>query len=259
MKVRFIIVLLIFFSKLSAQDTSLYQRHLLVKGSDSLPYRLLLPDNYDASKKYPLILFLHGSGERGNDNNLQLKHCAAFFVRDSIRRNYPAIVVFPQCSARDNWNSLVFSFDTSFTRSSFEYIHDSTPTRSMQMVIRLLSSLQHNYSVDKNRIYVGGLSMGGMATFEIANRKPKLFAAAFPICGGGDPASASRIKKINWWIFHGMKDKLVPAELSKIMAEAIQAKGGSVKLSLYPNAGHFVWDIAFSEPNLMQWLFDQQK
>lgn len=249
----------LFFTFSWAQDKSAYEKHWLVKGGDTLPYRLLLPKNYDASKEYPLILFLHGSGERGNDNEAQLVHGWKLFLQDSIRENYPAIVVFPQCSKNSYWSNVDFRYDTVTKKRTFLFPEKGEPTVAMRLLIDLLDELEDKYKLDDDRFYVGGLSMGGMGTFELVRRKPKMFAAAFPICGGANPLTAKKLKRPSWWIFHGLKDDVVPPELSQQMADAIKAKGAEVKLTLYPAANHNSWDPAFAEKDLLPWLFAQKK
>jgi predicted peptidase len=241
-----------------SQDLSLYQKMNFVKGKNILPYRLLLPENYDASKKYPLILFLHGSGERGNDNEAQLIHGAGLFLRDSIRKKYPAIIVFPQCDTGSFWSNV--KIDRSKTdETRFGFQAGGKPTLSMELLQQLLKEIVKKYPVQKKQLYVGGLSMGGMGTFEIVYRNPGLFAAAFPICGGADAASAPKLKKTNWWIFHGAKDDVVLPVFSQRVVTALQNIQASVKFTLYPEANHNSWDSAFSEPGLMAWLFSNKK
>lgn len=260
MKQLLLLILGLFLSHLSfSQDRSLYEKHLFVNGNDTMPYRLLLPENYDSSKEYPLIVFLHGSGERGSDNEKQLVHGSTLFLRDSIRKKYPAIVVFPQCSDSSYWSNVKFVYDSTNKRVGFNFSINEQPTVAMQLLLGLIEQLQHNYQLNEKQFYVGGLSMGGMGTFELVARKPKLFAAAFPICGGGDPVTAKTLIKVNWWIFHGLKDDVVLPEFSKTMAAAIQNNGGDAKLTLYPNANHNSWDAAFAEKELLSWLFAQHK
>lgn len=252
-----ITLLFISFSGL-AQNLSAYEKHLFIQNSDTLPYRLLLPENYDAGKKYPLILFLHGSGERGNDNELQLVHGAKFFLKDDVRKKFPAIIVFPQCPLNSFWSNLNFKADSAGKRI-FNFQSTAAPSLGMKLANELLLQVIKKYPVNKKKVYVGGLSMGGMGTFEIAARNPKLFAAAFPICGGGDPATAKNIRKIKWWVFHGAKDDVVPPSFSATMVNALRKAHANVKFSLYPNANHNSWDAAFAEPELLNWLFAQHK
>lgn len=250
--------LLIICSLCQAQNEA-YEKHWHIEGSDTLPYRLLLPKNYDVTKKYPMIFFLHGSGERGNDNEAQLVHGADLFLRDSIRKNYPAIVVFPQCAASSYWSNVNITVDSSKKTRSFNFSSEVKPTVAMELVIGLLTELQNKYHPDKKHLYVGGLSMGGMGTFELVRRKPEMFAAAFPICGGANPNTAKQITKTHWWIFHGLKDNVVNPEFSKAMAAALKANGADVKLTLYPEANHNSWDSAFAEKDLLPWLFSNHK
>ena len=243
---------------LSAQTNNAYEKHWLVQGNDSLPYRLLLPENYDASKKYPLIFFMHGAGERGNDNEAQLIHGAKLFLQAGVRRQYPAIVVFPQCPKNSYWSSVNFKID-SLGKRTFLFNAGAEPTMAMKLANALLHQIINKYPVQQKKVYAGGLSMGGMGTFEIVYRNPGLFAAAFPICGGGDPSSARQLKKTKWWVFHGANDDVVPPAYSQEMVTALQESKARVKFTLYPNANHNSWDAAFAEPGLLSWLFAQKK
>lgn len=246
-----------FFAK--AQDKSLFKKEIYVSGTDTLPYRILLPLNYDASKKYPLILVLHGAGERGNNNEAQLVHGSYLFLKDSVREQFPAIVVFPQCPATSFWSNVKFKFDTATKNRSFEFQSEGEPTIAMKLAQELLYKVIKDYPINKKQIYVGGLSMGGMGTFEIVRRNPKLFAAAFPICGGGAAATAPAMKKVKWWVFHGDVDAVVPAAWSQEMVDALKVAGADVKYSLYPGVNHNSWDNAFAEPGLLPWLFSIKK
>lgn len=252
------VIFLFFAFALTAQTNSAYEKHWLVQGNDSLPYRLLLPENYDATKKYPLIFFMHGAGERGNDNEAQLVHGAKLFLKEDVRKNFPAIVVFPQCPQNSYWSNVSFKMDSEGKRQ-FVFNANTEPSITMKMANDLLHQIIKGYSVQKKQVYIGGLSMGDMGTFELVYRNPKLFAAAIPICGGGDPAIAKKVRKVKWWVFHGAKDDVVPPINSEIMVAALKEAGSSVKFSLYPDANHNSWDAAFSEPELMPWLFAQRK
>jgi predicted peptidase len=251
--------LMSFVFAVKAQDKSLFKKEIYVSGSDTLPYRILLPLNYDVSKKYPLILVLHGAGERGNDNESQLVHGSYLFLKDSVRQQYPGIVVFPQCAANSFWSNAEFKFDSATGKGRLYFLAAGEPTLSMKLAQELLKKIIDDYPVNKKQIYVGGLSMGGMGTFEIVRRNPQLFAAAFPICGGGATATATLIKKVKWWVFHGDADDVVPPNLSVEMVEALKAAGADVKFSLYPGVNHNSWDNAFAEPELLQWLFSIKK
>jgi predicted peptidase len=243
---------------LAAQDFSLYQKKWLVQGKDTLPYRLLLPANYDLKKKYPVVFFLHGSGERGSDNEKQLVHGGDLFLKPDVRKDFPAIIVFPQCPEKTSWSNVEVKTGTGGKRT-FDFKKDGDPTKAMALLENLIQAVLYEYPVDRDRVYVGGLSMGGMGTFEVVRRHPKLFAAAFPICGGANTATAKKLKRPEWWIFHGAKDDVVPPQLSADMAAALKRKRASVKFTLYPTANHNSWDVAFAEKDLLPWLFAAHK
>ncbi len=243
---------------LLAQDNSLYEKKLFIIKQDTMPYRLLLPENYDPGKKYPMILFLHGSGEKGNNNTAQLVHGGFLFIRDSIRKKYPAIVIIPQCARKSNW------VDDDRTKDSagkdvLVMPPDAKPTSAMQLLQKLVKNIIRSYPVNKKQIYVGGLSLGGMGTYDIVKRNPRLFAAAFPICGAVDVSAAPKLKHVKWWVFHGENDNVVSPEFDKNLVAVMKQRNIPVKFTLYPNTGHNSWDKAFEEPTLFSWLFSNSK
>ncbi len=243
-----------------AQNLSLFERHTFIHNSDTLPYRILYPVNFDPTKKYPVIFLLHGAGERGNDNEAQLKYGPKLFLNDTVRTKYPAIVVFPQCPREpDYWSNVKFDTDSN-SKDVFIFQAGGDPTHAMHSLLGLLDQVLEKPFVDKHRVYVAGLSMGGMGTFEILRRKPNVFAAAFAICGGDNILNAKiYAKKVPLWIFHGAKDNVVPYNHSMVMVTAIKAAGGKPKFTLYPNDGHNSWEDAFAEPDLLPWLFGNRK
>ena len=257
--ISLLILAVIIYSSSYAQENALFLKYLFIQKGDTLPYRILVPDNYDPENKYPLVIFLHGSGERGNDNEKQLSHGAELFLRDSIRKKYPAIVVFPQCSENSYWSNVNIVTDEVSGKRTFEYLTNSKPTVAMNLLLNLMDDLKRKYSIQRKKIYISGLSMGGMGSFEIVRRRPKLFAAAMPICGGANPATAKGLLKTKWWIFHGEKDDVVNPQYSKDMAAAILNEGGTAKLTIYPYANHNSWDSAFAENNFMHWMFSNSK
>lgn len=228
------------------------------KGGLELPYRILLPENYNPRTKYPLVMFLHGAGERGNDNEAQLVHGSSLFL--SKRSEFPAIVVFPQCRKDSFWSSVKIDRNQD-PNNRFNFDYSSTKqTEDLTAVIELISDLQKQHKIDKKRVYVMGLSMGGMGTFEALTRHPKLFAAGIPICGGGDTKLVGNFAgKVPVWVFHGADDSVVPADCSRSMVKAIESAGGKVKYTEYPKVNHNSWDNAFAEPELLSWLFKQKK
>jgi len=253
-----IVIFFLFFiclaGRLSAQDFSVYKKKEFVFKGDTMPYRLLLPEHYEQGKKYPMILFLHGSGEKGNDNAKQLVHGGTLFLRDSLRKKYPAIVLIPQCPQKSNWVD-----DKRIKDSAGKYIlimaPHLKPTAAMVVLQKLVKNIIRNYPVNKKQLYVGGLSLGGMGTYDIVKRNPKLFVAAFPMCGAVDAVAAPKYKHVNWWIFHGANDRNVSPEFDKNLVYDMQQINIPVKYTLYPNTGHGCWDKAFDEPNLFNWMF----
>lgn len=242
---------------LHAQDTTVFKAGTHKYEEGELKYRVLYPKGYQKSRQLPLLIFLHGAGERGGDNKKQLTHGSKLFVDN--REKYPAIVIFPQCPKDDYWANVEAERDTEGNRH-FNFKTGKKPTLAMSGVISLVDSLLGLSIINPEQVYVGGLSMGGMGTFEIVSRMPKTFAAAFAICGGGNPKSAKKYaRRVPFWIFHGAKDDVVPPGHSKEMAEAIKKYGGQAKLTIYPEANHNSWDSAFAEPQLLPWLFSNTK
>lgn len=251
-------ILLMFPVLLSAQTTEVFEKEQFVDGNDTLKYRILYPKDFSKKKKYPVVLFLHGAGERGDDNKAQLVHGSSLFLKEEVRKDFPAIVIFPQAPKEDYWAKVEVKRDT--MPFQFDFKNKEKPTQSLKLVMELMDSIVKKKFVNKDRVYVGGLSMGGMGTYEIIFKKPEMFAAAFAICGGANPEISSAYPKgFPIWIFHGEKDDIVPSGLSKAMAREINHHGGNAKLSLYPEDNHNSWDSAFSEPYLLPWLFSQKK
>ncbi len=197
-------------------------------------YLLYLPADYgkEKDKKWPLMLFLHGAGERGTDVQLVAKHGPPKLVAEG--KELPFIIVSPQVAPGEGWDS---------------------PTLK-----KLLDDVRAKYSVDSNRLYLTGLSMGGYGTWEMATRYPDLFAAIAPICGGGDPSRARRIAKLPIWVFHGEDDKTVPIAQSERMVEALKTAGATdVQFTRYPNTGHDSWVKAYNDPKLFEWFLSHEK
>lgn len=247
---------LLTFSMLSQE--SLYEEMSYVKGSDTLLYRIMYPKDFSESNPYPLVLFLHGAGERGSDNQKQLVHGSKLFTSTINRGAFPAIVIFPQCPQESYWSNA--DVDRSSYPIKLVFPKDKAPTKPMEMVMSLMDELVSKSFVNEQKVYVGGLSMGGMGTFEILSRKPDMFAAAFAICGGGNSELAENYAtKIPMWIFHGSKDDVVNPQLSIDMVSAILKYGGKPNFTLYADDNHNSWDSAFSEPKLLLWLFSKTK
>jgi len=220
---------------------------------NTLPYRLMKPENIESKKTYPLVVFLHGAGERGSDNTAQLVHGMDDFASPAFRQRFPAFVLAPQCPQEERWVEVDWSAER----------HNAPvdPGKTMAAAIELIEQTIKEHPVDTNRIYVTGLSMGGFGTWDLMARRPELFAAAMPICGGGDtrPAFVSKIKHIPTWVIHGDKDTVVRYQRSKEMVEALQRAGGKPKFTTRKNVGHNSWTDTYRDPTFIQWMFAQKK
>lgn len=194
-----------------------------------LNYLLYLPKDYEQKEKVPLMLFLHGAGERGDDLELVKVHGPAKLVEQG--KEFPFAIVSPQCPKNKRWE----------------------PTD----LIALLDEIISKYKIDENKIYVTGLSMGGNGTWKLAAEIPDRLAAIIPICGWGDPFTAFMMGKLPIWVFHGAKDVVVPISSSEIMVEYIKKAGGDVKFTVYPDANHDSWTETYNNPEIYEWLLNQ--
>jgi predicted peptidase len=255
---NFLIIILLI-SGLSIVGQPSFEKEIFKNRNGEILCRIQYPKNFSESKTYPLVLFLHGAGERGDDNERQLLHGGKLFINEENRAEFLAIVVFPQCPKEDYWASVERTRNI-YGERQFNFDNSNPPTQSMQSLLSMADSLVDLSFVDQQRIYVMGLSMGGMGTFEIVRRRPDMFAAAIPICGGGDPKDVSSYSdKTNFWIFHGAKDDVVFPQHSVNMAYALTKAGATPRFTLYKNANHNSWDSAFDESQLLHWLFSQTK
>ncbi|RNL51042.1 carboxylesterase family protein [Pedobacter jejuensis] len=257
-KIFLTIFLMAFILFLKAQDFNQYASGNYIKGKDSIYYRILFPDNFNPSQKYPVVFFLHGSGERGSNNESQLVHGGKLFLKDDVRKKFPAIIIFPQCPANDYWANVNIAPNEQGKRT-FAFVEGGKPTKAMHALKNMVKDFLKKPFVNKEQVYVGGLSMGGMGTFELLRRQRKTFAAAITICGGDNTNNIEKYKKIPLWIFHGGKDDVVDPAYSIAISERLKTVGDEVKFTLYPNANHNSWDSAFAEPDLLPWLFGHKK
>jgi len=207
------------------------------KKSMQINYLLYLPDQYLESKvHWPLILFLHGAGERGDDlEKVKIHGPPKLIAREG--REFPFVIVSPQCPEDDWWSNEL----------------------QIETLNVLLNDIISRYRIDKQRIYVTGLSMGGFGTWRLAIEYPDKFAAIAPICGKGNPAKAARISHLPVWVFHGADDKIVPLKSSQEMVEALEKAEGNVKFTVYPDAGHDSWTQTYNNPELYQWFLKHKR
>lgn len=208
------------------------QRH--VTSTDSYNYLLFLPDglypdgdrNEIQQPLLPTILFLHGAGQRGSDLDDVRKHGVAKVVEQQA--DFPFFVISPQCPRREYWN--------------------------IERLSTLLDEVIASCAVDPDRVYLTGLSMGGYGTWHLAAAQPERFAAIAPICGGGNPQAAGKLKNLPVWAFHGAKDNVVPLSESEIMVSALKVHNGNVKFTVYPEANHDSWTQTYNNPELYEWF-----
>ena len=231
---RFIIVSILLCASGNSQQRKI-KSDIIEKNNISLDYLFYLPEDYknDKDKKWPTILFLHGMGERGDDLELVKIHGIPKIVNS--KKDFQFIAISPQCPIDFVW-------------------------RDEEMLIALESLLLKiikNFRVDKSRLYVTGLSMGGRGTWAIAAHRPDLFAAAAPICGGGDPATASRLTKLPFWVFQGALDEVHFPKESEIMIKSLKNKGGEVRYTLYPELHHDSWTITYDNSELYKWFLSK--
>ncbi|MRT94385.1 prolyl oligopeptidase family serine peptidase [Ancylomarina sp. 16SWW S1-10-2] len=250
-KLSTLLIILFYFGSMtnlfSQSSLFSYEKYSNANG-DTLNYRQLFSD-YDTESKYPLVIFLHGSGERGDDNESQLKWGVMNFASSQNMKMYRPIVIAPQCPKGMSWGN--FSYE--------DMTIQSTPSKPMELLIELINEAKLKLPVDTNRIYITGLSMGGFGTFDAISRYPNLFAAAVPVCGGGDVSKAPAISHLPIWIFHGALDTTVNPALSQNMVKALTLAGAHPGYTQYPEAGHFSWIAAYSDAMMMEWLFSQRK
>lgn len=204
-------------------------------GGATVKYVVYVPKGYSAEKPHPTILFLHGSGEQGDDGRKQ----AEVGLGNAIRKaedKWNFIAVFPQKPrARGGWMD-----------------HE-------KLILDVMEKTKKEYKVDEKRYYITGLSMGGMGTWALTCKYPEMWTAAAPICGRGNPADAAKIKDLPIWNFHGDKDNAVPLKGSQDMIDAVKAAGGNPKFTIYPGVGHNSWDKAYQEEKLHEWFLEQVK
>lgn len=196
-------------------------------------YLVSLPDGYEKSKdRVPLVLFLHGAGERGND--VQKVKVHGVIKEIAKGRKVPAVVVAPQCEERGWWDA--------------------------DALTSLVDFLERKYRIDKNRIYVTGLSMGGFGTWALGMRNPGRFAALAPICGGGDPTEVAKIANVPMWVTHGDEDKAVPVSESQKMVDATRAAGNQrIQFTVIKGGQHDVWTDVYAADRFYEWMFAQRR
>ncbi len=239
------------FSHSSSPDGEGFTKRTYVADSDTLCYRLLYPLNYDSRKRYPLLLYLHGNGERGNDNQTSLVRVPTALTNESGRQRFPCFMLVPQCPRKQVW--VDFPHFPQSLRTSAE------PTRPARLTLALVDELIDQLAIDPDRVYLTGYSGGGEGAFDLLMRRPRLFAVAIPVCSVADTGMAAAIYTTPVWLFHGSADKVNPALYSRLMVAALRQHGGNPIYTEYSGAGHNIVQQAYAEAGLFEWLFDQRK
>ena len=219
------------------------------RGGAKLPYRLLKPEKVEAGKKYPLVLVLHGWGERGTDNAKQLKDYGPAFLNAKVRERFPAFVLIPQ--ANGSWvQNPTFDKPIRLTK---------TPTAPLELAFELTKSCEKKLPVNPDRIYVTGYSNGACGVWELLEREPRFWAAAAPMAGAGDPSKIGAAKNVPIWAFHGEKDPTIPLDRMNEMVAALRAAKGHPMFTIYPKGVHYHAKGGLHDPNLMRWMFAQHR
>jgi len=242
---------------IKADISSLYEERSVSVAEGIAPvefrYRLLRPasDGRDGHR-YPLVLFLHGAGERGDDNVKQLKFLPTWLAEPAVRQRHPCFVLVPQCRMDERWVDVSWA-DVKSTPQP------AAPTVDLTAATKALDETLLREAVDPARVYLTGLSMGGYGTWDLAARQPDRFAAILPICGGGDDDVAPRLAHLPIWCFHGDADTAVAVERSRSMIAAVKAAGGRPIYSELPGVGHDSWTPAYRDGFVLDWLFSQRR
>jgi predicted peptidase len=218
------------------------------KGKQTLPYRLLLPKNYDPKTSYPLILYLHGAAARGNDNAEPLNWGPQLLAAPSVRMKHDFFLVVPQCPRSSGWT--VASFGAGAAKES----------EALGLALELVADvLAKEFNLDAKRRYLTGVSMGGHAVWVVMIRHPGFFAAAVPVCSGGDAKSVTAAAvKFPVWAFHSDDDHLVPVQQARDLVKAWRDHGGTAKYTEYSGLRHSSWKKAYAEPEMFDWLLRQR-
>lgn len=214
-------------------------------------YRLMEPEPGPAGQPFPLVVYLHGAGERGSDNASQLRYLPTRMAAPTTRETCPCYLLAPQCRTGTNWVETPRAFDRSVPRAA--------PGPMMQAVLAAIDDVLANFPIDPRRLYLTGLSMGGYGSWDLGTRAAERWAAVVPICGGGDELYADRLASVPVWAWHGDADDVVPVSRSRVMIEAIRRAGGKPRYTELAGVGHDSWTPAYNSRELLDWMFAQRR
>jgi predicted peptidase len=214
---------------------------------ETMQYRLFVPPGYDPAQKYPIVLWLHDAAGRGSGNVSQLSGGnfagSHIWTRPEIQQKYHAFVLAPQVDVTKGWARP----------------HTNTPPVAIRLALEILDQVEKEYSIDRTREYVAGQSMGGEGVWAALSIAPQRFAAAIALCGYGNTYMLPRVAQVPVWIFQGEEDPIVSAAGMREWVKKLREAGGVPKYTEYPSIGHYVWDVAFSEPGMVEWLFSHHQ
>lgn len=248
------------FSQINTDIFRPYTHEVYMNGKDTLRYRLLTPLD-KGLKQYPLVIFLHGAMGPELNNESQLFLGGRFFLRDSVRLNYPAYVVFPRCPKLGMWVNFENQVDINpFRVYNWNFNFHKGPSLGTNLLLGFIDSLLLTGKIDPTRIYILGVSQGGMGVLDLLARRPDLFACGISICGAGDVSTAKLFAgKSSLWLIHGKEDDQIAADFSQSYFKKLTRLKSDVRLSLYDGVRHDSWNKAFSEPDFLNWLFAKSK
>lgn len=252
---RFILILVLFIGGcLAGAGQNAYEpMTFTTEDGTSLNYRLLRPQENAKGRRFPLVIFLHGLGERGTENEKQLLHGGQIFLNPATQERYPAYILFPQCPETAFWAY-------GHIPASYENMREEEKMPApFKAVKELIDEYLTHPDIDRSRVYIMGLSMGGAATYDMVARFPDMFAAAIPICGAIDPSRLEDLEGVSFRIFHGDADTTIPVECSRRAYRALKKSGCKVEYFEFPGCGHGSWNPAFTRDDFMEWLFKQKK
>lgn len=242
---------------------SAFTRHVHINArGESMPYRLYTPKQRVPGRTYPLVVFLHGAGGSGSDNLKQLQGANMFgalvWTLPENQARHPAFVLAPQTNV--NWPCVIVdAAKPARTPADLTFCPPGMSGPGARLAFEIIDHLLGTLPIDKGRIYVTGHSMGGAGAWHMIAQRPRFFAAAVPVCGHPDPATAAMVKDVPIWNFHGAADEVEPVATSRRMIEALRLAGGQPRHTEYAGVGHNVFMWAYTEPALVEWLFAQAR
>lgn len=228
------------------------EKHTFTEAGQSLPYRLARPANEKSQARFPLVIVLHGAGERGTDNEKQVRSIVPVYLSPENRAQHPCFLLAPQCPPDAKWTGINWQQIPHAPQTP-------EPTYPTRLLLALIDKLVAELPLDRDRVYVTGVSMGGSGAWDLVTRRPELFGGAVILCGGADDAVGHRAARVPVWCFQGAMDDVVVPSLSRNMIAALKRAGGAPRYTEFPDAGHNIVQLTFSDPAVVEWVFAQRR